>query len=168
MSAKMESEMAAAIAAQNTGIGPKVHGKISYKSAPDAPDRIGFAMDEVKGGFADEAASAADAAVKAANKAEMLKNAENIKPVTFEDLNSFREGMFKQGFYYDGELQGFVDAAGRWKPIDMQGASPVTKATTIEEARKVHDKTFDEMVDRLLQRSIEAKSAAAKAAKTGP
>jgi len=165
--AKMESELAAAIAAEKSGFGPKVHGKVNYKPAPDAPDRVGFAMDEVKGGFADEAAAHADAAVQAANKAEMLKNAENIKPVTFEDLNGFREGMFKEGFYYDGELQGFVDDAGRWKPVDVQGASPLSKASSIEEARKVHDKTFDEMVDRLLQRSIEAKTAAAKKAAGG-
>ena len=124
-------------------------------------------MDEVPGGFADAAAASDDVAKAAANKAEMLKNAENIKPVTFEDLNKFREEMFNQGFFYDGELQGFVDASGRWRPIDMQGASPVSKAASIEEARKVHNKTFDEMVDDLLAKSIEAKSAAAKKAASG-
>ncbi len=162
LESKMEEELAAALAAEKTGFGPKVHGKVTGKATAEAPERVGFAMDEVQGGFADSFAASDDAAKAAANQADMMKNAANITPQTFTDLHAFRDAIFEQGFYFRGELQGFVDASGRWKPIDMAGAEPLTSTTDLAKARELHDKTFEEMSDALMHNLLDAKKAAAK------
>lgn len=157
---RMEAELAAAIAAERTGVGPKVYGKIVYDS-PTGGKRIGFAMDEVKGGFADAFAGAADAGWTT-HRLEMLRNAENITPGTLQDLEKFRQGMLDQGFYYKGDLQGFVDSKGNWRAIDVQGASPISEAGSLDEALVQHKKVFDDMRDLLERRAKEAKEARAK------
>lgn len=157
---RMEKELAAAIAAERTGVGTKIYGKVVYDS-PLGGKRIGFAMDEVKGGFADAFMGPADAGWTA-NRLEMLRNAENVTPGTLEDLDKFRQGMFDQGFYYKGDLQGFVDSNGSWRAIDVQGASPISEASSVDEAFLQHQKVFDDMRDLLLRRAKEAKEARAK------
>jgi len=151
LTAEMEHELGAAIAGEKTGIGPKVLGKI------DAGEKkVGFAMEEVKGGFADEGATVLkpgsteeDLVASAKNLQEAKNNAKNITSKTYEDLAKYRDSMPKQGYYYKEDLQGFVDASGNWRPVDMGGAFPLMKGEDEAAAMARHMEVFAGMENQL-------------------
>lgn len=153
--AKFNNQLAAALAAEKAGFGPKVHGKITLGT-----DKLAFATDIVSGGFADdfndESKSGAFSRT-GKNRQEMLSYARKITPQTFMDVDAYRDKMWESGYFYWDHPQGFVTPEGRWKPINFTGASPITKETMLEIARPIHDVKFDALKERLMQYHIEAR-----------
>lgn len=154
-SASFNNQLAAALAAEKAGFGPKVRGKIDL-----GPDKLAFATDIVSGGFADDFNDESKSGAftrTGKNRAEMLSYARKITPQTFIDVDTYRDKMWESGYFYWDHPQGFVTPEGRWKPINFSGASPITKETMYEIARPIHDVKFDALKERLMQYHIEAK-----------
>jgi len=161
----MESEVASMKAAEKTGFGPKVLGVTTYTTA-GGDTHIGIVMEKVPGGFADTITSQTDIAK---HKAELLQNAKHINHHTFRDLIAYRNQIFEQGYFYRGDLQGFVALDGHWRPIDLQSAVPIDAIAprdkyvrnyqhpSVEEAAKAHYKVFDDMFNLLLKNQKLAK-----------
>lgn len=160
--AKFEQQLGAALAAEKSGFGPKVHGKIDM-----GKDKLAFATDVVKGGYADAYKSPGNipdeqVSSQYGNKADMMKNAENIKPETFVDVDSYCKSIFEQGYYYVGPVDGFVTPEGRWKPVNFYNAAPMSNDTVQDEAWKNHASQFDVLKDNLMKRHLQAKGVEGK------
>ncbi|MBN9502679.1 MAG: hypothetical protein BGO01_02380 [Armatimonadetes bacterium 55-13] len=154
---KFESQLAAAIAAEKTGLGPKVYGKVEM-----GDKKIAFAMDEVKGDFADDYYRDTDPEQRDLNKRLMMSAAKDITETTFVDLDNYRNSIWENGFYYTNTVEGFVAADGHWKPVNFYNTAAITETTDQAEARKLHDQCFDGTRDRLMQNHMIAKKEAAK------
>ena len=46
---------------------------------------------------------------------------------TVRDVREFGDRLWAQGHYCQGDLQGLVDAQGRWRPIDFQTYGRITE-----------------------------------------
>lgn len=159
---KFEQQFGAAMAAEKTGFGPKVHGKIDM-----GKDKLAFATDVVKGGYADAYKSSGttpddQVSSQYGNKGEMMKNAATIKPETFLDVENYCKSIFESGFYYVGPVDGFVTPEGRWKPVNFYNATSMSPDTVQDEAWKLHAGQFDILKDNLMKRHLEAKGVAGK------
>ncbi|GEM_PF-5070358 len=156
--AQMEAELAAVHAAEKTGFGPHVYGVVDAGEG-----RVGFAMDEVSGGFADMPGIGPGKPGAEAAQAEIMRNARNITPQTYSDVANFRDKLWREGFSYQGsDLQGFVDAQGRWRPIDLQAAKPVPAGADEQAAAwSKHFDIFNDYLAQLARRQVEARAAAA-------
>jgi hypothetical protein len=160
--AKFEQQFGAALAAEKTGFGPKVHGKIDM-----GKDKLAFATDVVKGGYADaykNSGTTPDDQVSptVGSKGEMMKNAANVTPTTFADVENYCKSIFESGFYYVGPVDGFVAPDGHWKPVNFYNAAPMSKDTVQDEAWKTHAEQFSTLKDNLMKRHLEAKGVAGK------
>jgi hypothetical protein len=163
----VESEVASMKAAEKTGFGPKVYGVTTYYAA-NGDKMLGIVMEKVPGGFADTISSSTD---MAKHQAELVQNAKYINHHTFRDLMAYRDRILEQGFFYRGDLQGFVAPNGHWRPIDLQSAVPVDaiapkdkyvrnpQIPTVDEAAKAHYKVFQDMFEKLLKNQEMAKKA---------
>ena len=149
---KFDGQLAAAIAAEKTGIGPKVLGKVEM-----GEKKLAFATEIVEGGYADAYNNKLDDPYdKNWAKQDMMKNASNITKTTFMDLDTFRNSIFESGFYYVGPVDGFVQPDGHWKPVNFSNAAPFTDSTVFDEARKMHDEQFNTLRDNLMQNHLQA------------
>ncbi|HXH22488.1 MAG TPA: hypothetical protein VNN10_10685 [Dehalococcoidia bacterium] len=121
MNEMFEADMAGARAASQTGRGPKFYGEV-----PAGPGKRAFAMEKLQGGFAENLSDAPQNSpeFQAAQKQADFY-ASKVGPQTVQDVEAFGRSMLQQGSYYDGEVQGLVDANGRWKAIDFQPVRPL-------------------------------------------
>ncbi len=155
---QFEQQMAAAMAAAKTGIGPKFHGKVEM-----GEKKLAFAIDSVEGGYADAYNNKIeDESDKAMARGDMMRNAQNITPQTFQDLDVFRNSIFESGFYYVGPVDGFVTPDGRWKPVNFYNATAMSQDTVIDAARSNHDLQFDNLRHKLMENHMKAKQEAKK------
>lgn len=153
---KFNQQLAAAIAAAGTGVGPKVHGKVDA-----GPKKLAFALDTVEGGFADSHENK-DPNSKFQNKAEMIKNAMNIGPATFVDVDTFRDSIWDKGIRYSGPVEGFVGPDGHWKPVNFANTKLIEVNEGIVNNREQHDYYFTQLKSQLMANHLEAKQQAAK------
>ncbi|MFH0784921.1 MAG: hypothetical protein V2B20_23610 [Pseudomonadota bacterium] len=142
------NDLNGARAAEKTGMGPKVYGEVNV-----GPDKQGFAMDIVEGGFADATGGAS-----AAETAEANFNASKVTMQTVADIEEYSRRLLSQGNCYLGDLQGLVDEAGRWRPIDfapIRKLPPPTDTAAYEEALRMHGSTFEREVSFFKKQAAE-------------
>lgn len=134
----LNMELESARVASNTGYGPIVYGEIALVE----PDLIGFAMGIAEGGFPDFAdLGTFTPAERQRYREEAERSASNISFLTIEDLNDFSNRLLRSGYYYEGEIQGFVDSQGHYNPIDFQALRPLSnEANERREQIQVHEK----------------------------
>ena len=170
MAAKFEQEVAGAMAAARTGLGPRFYGRVPVATdaryAQKGQSDVAFAMEPVEGAFAHPGVGPRDPGYAEA-AAESAQAAGRINDQTIRDVRDFAAAVVDQGYYYGGqnlgEVQGLVGPGGRWKAIDFQGlaplpADPTLRATALtehegsvqqeiqnlEKARAKHDGFVDE------------------------
>jgi hypothetical protein len=145
--AHFENELEGAEAAARTGFGPKVHGEVKVEGGR------AFAMDIQPGGFTGTVGEKASQAEELAAKGW----AQEVNGRTLEEMAQYRDALWKQGHYYRGEVQVFVDKGGAVKPIDFGGIRRVpppppagADAAAVEryqqelaDAWKTHNDRFD-------------------------
>ncbi|MEL6353624.1 MAG: DUF4157 domain-containing protein [Cyanobacteria bacterium J06627_28] len=122
-------EMAAAQAVSRIPGGPQFYGQVNV---PDG--RLGFAMEIVPGGFPDVIDTPKNP-VKANKEAVSAQSA--ISDQTLRDIADYGEALLEAGFYYRGEMQGLIDARGRYRPIDFQGIEKLPD-DPIEQTKAIH------------------------------
>lgn len=150
---EFNQQLAGAIAAASTGIGPKVIGKIDV-----GEKKLGFAMESVEGGFADAFNNNdKDPAVVANNKLDMLRSAVNINGTTFNDVDKYRNSIWDAGIRYVGPVEGFVAADGHWRPINFYSTKGFEDDTILTLARQQHDAHFDRLKSDLMANHLIAK-----------
>lgn len=129
-------EMEGAEAASRIG-GPRFYGEV-----PLGGGRRGFVMEYVEGGFPEVAGWNAQ-----------------VSERTVTQLKSFRDRLWESGYYYDGELQGFVTPGGGWRPIDFGKnvkARPPKFTPEYELARTRHIDMFKHEINSLEKMAAEA------------
>ena len=129
------NDMEGAKAASETKLGPKFYGEVQ----PPPPQRRGFVMSKVKGTFIvsdKELARIADPAKQQAAKALIEKTRGAMGEHTLKDVENYSEALLKKGYGYEGEVQGLVDEAGHWKPIDFQSMKKLPDPAVDEAAYK--------------------------------
>jgi hypothetical protein len=139
---RYESEVAGAMAAARTGLGPHFYGRVPIAADPHwtigrGPD-LAFAMEPIEGAFAFPGVEPGEPGYAAA-AAESAQAAGRINDHTFQDVRDFAQAILDQGYYYGGshggEVQGLVGPGGIWTPIDFQGLHPLpTEPTARAEA----------------------------------
>lgn len=138
MDAKFQQDLAGAQVAEKTGYGPKVYGEVDA-----GPGKRAYAMEKLEGGLPDSASGA-----KPAEVTEAGHWASKISDQTLADLNGYRDSLWKQGYYYKGEVQGFVNEGGRWRPMDFQAIEKIpTDPVGIMEAWETHQRNFASEAD---------------------
>jgi hypothetical protein len=149
---KFAQDLAGARAAESTGFGPKVYGEVDV-----GPGRQAFAMEIVPGGLYDPASSLR----RAVDEAKYW--ASKVTQDTVTDLDKYGKELLAKGYYYNGEVQGFADDAGRWRPIDFQPIEklpPKTSKDAFKKAMDMHKSMFDDerkVLDKLAAINAEAK-----------
>lgn len=123
-------EMQAAEAVSKTSLGPRFYGEVQV-----GPGRRAFAMEPIKGDFPVANPSIGTATHAQEMEAKMAQG--RISDTTLEDVRTFGEELLGTGYYYRGEVQGLIDTAGRYRPIDFQGVrklspNPVEQAGEIK------------------------------------
>jgi hypothetical protein len=80
--------------------------------------------------------------------AERLAQA-RIADGTLEGVKRFGEELLRQGYYYDGELQGLIDFEGRYRPIDFEKVRPLSRDPQIraEQMRNHQERISNEIQD---------------------
>jgi hypothetical protein len=112
---KFEEDLAGAKAAAASG-GPKCYGE-----TPAGSGKRAFAMEKVETGFTTIAPTGKETAAELiAIEKEAKFFASKVTPQTVNGMDAYSARLLKNGHYYDGEVQGIVDAQGRWRPIDFQ------------------------------------------------
>jgi hypothetical protein len=146
------SDMEGAKAASETKLGPKFYGEVQ----PPPPQRRAFVMSKVKGTFIVddvELARIADPAKRQAARELIEKTKGAMGQHTIKDVENYSEALIKKGNGYDGEVQGLVDEAGRWKPIDFQSIKklpdPAVDKAAYDLAVKRHNEFISWEVDHL-------------------
>ena len=150
-------EVAGAMAAARTGLGPRFYGRVPIATdpryaRPGQPD-LAFAMEPVEGAFAHPGIEPGDPGYAAA-AAESAQAAGRINGQTFRDVRDFADAVLDQGYAYGGagggEVQGLIGPGGRWKPIDFQGLSPLpTDPTLRAEALTEHAMWVQDEINNL-------------------
>src|SRR2546423_13933336 len=106
-------------------------------------------MEIVEGGFTTaETEAAPGTAEHAAHEREAAYYASRITTQTYQDIDQYASELLMIGYYYDGEMQGFVDGNGRWRPIDFQA---VEKLPADPAKRKEAEEFQKKMVEALKQ-----------------
>jgi hypothetical protein len=126
----MHREMEAARAAEATGRGPRVYGEVRGMYNGNQP-RVGFAMEKVEGNmtieFDEEELGHLTPAERAKALSELQAGQRAVTRQTVQDVRDFGDRLWSQGYYCQGDLQGLVDAQGRWRPIDFQTYGRITE-----------------------------------------
>lgn len=148
----LNMELESARVASNTGYGPIVYGEIALVE----PDLIGFAMGIAEGGFPDFAdldTFTPDERQRYREEAE--RSASNISFLTIDDLNDFSNRLLRSGYYYEGEIQGFVDSQSHYNPIDFQALRPLSnEANERREQIQVHERNISLERDLLAEEAF--------------
>ena len=111
-------EVRALAGAQAAGV-PKLYGLVYVDD-----QKLAVAMELIPGGFPSTVGKSA----AAADLAEAAGHAANMTAATVQDVETYGQRLWQAGYYSYGEVQGFVDGAGRWRPIDVQGLKKRTGA----------------------------------------
>lgn len=137
-------EKEGAAAAAQTSMGPKYYGEVDM-----GPGKKAFAMEKVTGEMAEDfSEGASKQAAKEASKA-----AQSIRLKTLDDVRAYGNQIWEKGYYCHGDLQGLIDEAGNWRPIDFQGVykrPPVEDVAATEAALKQHNWQVSEHVNYLI------------------
>lgn len=117
MQSKFNEEAEYAEVASHSPQAAKFYGVVDV-----GPGKLGFAMEKVAGGFPqNESLEPKTSAAYAKAGAEADFYAARITQQTIRDVVEYGRHLLDQGYYVYGDLQGLVDAQGRWKAIDFQG-----------------------------------------------
>jgi hypothetical protein len=119
--------------------------------------------EKVGGGFAENMSTAAKGSAEwLAAEAEAKAAASKVTMSTVEDVERYSQRLLKGGHYYDGEVQGLIDKAGRWRPIDFQPVRqlPPTGTPEYAAAGAKHNDMIKLEADRLRAQAL--RNAAAK------
>lgn len=122
-------EMQAAEAVSKTSLGPRFYGEVQV-----GPGRRAFAMEHIKGDFPVANPSIGTATHVQEMEAKMAQG--RISDTTLEDVRTFGEELLGTGYYYRGEVQGLIDTAGRYRPIDFQGVRKLSP-NPVEQAEEI-------------------------------
>lgn len=126
-------EKEGAAAAAQTSMGPKYYGEVDM-----GPGKRAFAMEKVAGDMPEDMSEGVS---KQAAK-EASKAAQSIKLKTLDDVRAYANQVWEKGYYCHGDLQGLIDEAGNWRPIDFQGVykrPPVEDVAATADALKQHN-----------------------------
>ena len=162
-------ELAGARVAAETGHGPRFVREVKV-----GPGKKGIAMEKVRGDMPtpggtledlQDAAAAGDA--EAARKvaeleAKAARSASRIWQGTVNDVQSYGDAIKGRNHFIHGDLQGLVDEAGKWRPIDISNVVPLPK--TPQEIAKWGDEAaclrrHDEAVARYIKEHLVAAGA---------
>ncbi len=132
---KFNEEVHALKGAQAAG-GPKLYGLVYLDDT-----RVAVAMERIPGGFPTPVGGAS-----AADLAEAAGYAAKVNPQTVQDVKTYGQRLWDEGYYASGEVQGFVDDAGNWRPIDVQG---VKRRTGDPDELKRHQSNMNDQVTSL-------------------
>jgi len=146
------NDMEGAKAASETKLGPKFYGG----GQPPPPQRRGYVMSKVKGTFIvsdKELGRISDPVKQQAAKALIEKTRAAMGEHTIKDVENYSEALLRKGYGYEGEVQGLVDEAGHWKPIDFQSMrklpDPAVDKAAYDAAEKMHKSMIKLEVDEL-------------------
>lgn len=139
---QFESDLRGAYAAQTTEMGIEIYGPVHVEGFLD---HHAYAMEIAEGGFVNnESLQASDSPSYQAAESEAASNAQNVNDYTFETLDLYSHALLRNGYYYEGECQGFVGADGRFIPIDFSGISVLPQTSTEREnAIQAHFSNID-------------------------
>jgi hypothetical protein len=138
--ADFQAEVEGAIAASRTGRAPEFLGVV------EAQGGYAFAMAKVPGGFIhNESLAPKGSEAWRRAEGEAIAAREAVTAETPGDVRRFGEELEKLGYgYHEGEVQGLVDAKGRWNPIDFAGIRPLpTDPIAATQARRKHQETIE-------------------------
>src|SRR5690606_8492566 len=111
------------------------------------PGKRAFAMEKVEGGFPDNMSTAPKGSPEwNAAEAQAQFVTSRVTARTVADVQKFGNSLLRRVYYYAGEVQGLVDASGRWRPIDFQGVRrlpPRRDAAAYQEALESHRSMVD-------------------------
>jgi hypothetical protein len=119
--ARFARDMAALEAASRTSLGPKFYGEVNV-----GPRRRGFAMERIQGDFPEAIPRTERELTDSERIGERLARA-RITDKTLNNLQQFGDELLRQGYYYDGEIQGLIDFDGRYRPIDFEKVRPLSE-----------------------------------------
>ena len=138
-------EIQAAQAASKTSVGPRFYGEVQV-----GPGRRAFAMERIEGNF--PAARPSIGLATEAQEIEAMITQGKISDKTLEDVQTFGEELLGAGHYYTGEVQGLIDTAGRFRPIDFQGVRKLS-LNPAEQAEQIatHWRRVQVQIDYLKQ-----------------
>jgi hypothetical protein len=145
-----ERELRGAKAAERTGFGPKIHGKVDV----DRPDKVAFAMERIPGGMTESATKTPEMSTSEykAAKQEAAYYRKKVTWRTVRDLQNYGDRLTFEGYYYSGDVQGLVDKDGRWRPVDFQSVRelpPETQPGARKAALARHGQMIDDARDAL-------------------
>ena len=147
--AALEQELEGAYQASRTGIAGRAYGLA--RAVINGYQRIGIVMDKASGGFIDVAPRESwtpEVAEAATTEAAHWRSA--VNETTIETLDAYRQRLLDNGQHYSGELQYFVDEAGRFQPIDFQGIEPLpAEPEARQNAIDEHNQQFAKEQDKL-------------------
>jgi hypothetical protein len=119
-------------------------------------------MEPVQGGITENASMAPKGSPEwnaAQQQADLARS--SVTSQTAADVVAFGNRLVQKGSFYNGEVQGLVDAKGRWRPIDFQSVEklpPKTDAVAYQEAMRRHNNSIQAEAD--LYRGIAQQNAA--------
>lgn len=149
---RFQQDMAGARAASMTGHGPKFYGEVGPEVVGQG--KRGFAMEKVEGNIPEEPGDlgkmSPEDAARASAQAHRAMGA--VTKETTRDVQRFGDSLWAEGHYYNGEVQGLVDDAGHWKPIDFQAVEevpPYTDHEKFNEAFRRHKDAIQAEMDYL-------------------
>ena len=140
-----ETEKEGAAAAAKTSKGPKYYGEVDM-----GKDKRAFAMEKVSGDMPEDMSEGASA--KAGKEASKAAQSINLK--TLEDVRAYGRELWERGYYSHGDLQGLIDSAGNWRPIDFQGVwkrPPIEDIEATADALKQHNWQINEYNNYLIK-----------------
>ena len=74
---------------------------------------------------------------------------ERITDRTVDDVVQFGRELLEQGYHYDGEVQGYIDFNGRYRPIDFEKVQPLSTNSTerVKQTKNHWDRISSELRD---------------------
>lgn len=151
-------EMKSVQVAADTKIGPKFLGEIDMGKGKKA-----FAMEKVAGGSVQGVEDEVTWVVKDGKKVgakfdqstkagkEIAETASRINTLTVNDVEIFGRRTIERGYYVRGDLQGLIDANGRWRPIDLQSLRPLQASAeeSVEILKGMHNRAINGYIEDL-------------------
>ena len=105
-------------------------------------------MERIEGDFAEAQPRGRDL-TESERIAERLAQA-RITDRTLENVKQFGKELLRQGYYYDGEIQGLIDFNGRYRPIDFEKVRPLSEDLRIRaEQMRNHQEQIGREIDDL-------------------
>ncbi len=139
-------DMEGAEAAGRTGQAARFYGQVDV-----GPGKLAFAMEKIAGGFPfNESMERPGTPGHKAAGAEAKFYASKMTQQTIQDVVEYSRRLLNEGYYYFGEVQGMVDAQGRWKAMDFQGIKKLpADQQQYAAALAEHDANIQSHIDEL-------------------